>query len=317
MPYLLNRWLNFVAFLVFCLVIVGGATRLTGSGLSITEWRPLTGVLPPLNEMAWFEEFAKYKTIPQYEILNKGMGLAAFKIIYFWEWGHRLLARFTGLALLLPFLFFWLRGHLSRAEALKIFGIGCLIATQGFVGWIMVASGLSNNMIAVAPVKLMLHLTLAAVIFTLLLVRAKKIYRLNFTFSFWQKVFIIALLLQIALGALVAGNNAGMAYNTWPLMDGGFSPPREVLFMRPVWLENFIDSLALVQLNHRLYAYALVVFASWLMWKKAFNRTVYLLLMCQAVIGIATLLLPQWHFTFGLLHQAFAFIVLAAAAVKA
>jgi cytochrome c oxidase assembly protein subunit 15 len=206
---------------------------------------------------------------------------------------------------------------LNRTEALKIFGIGCLIALQGLVGWLMVASGLSNNMIAVAPVKLMLHLTLAAIIFMLLLVRAKKIYKLNFKLSLWQKIFIIALLMQIALGALVAGNGAGMAYNTWPLMDGGFSPPREVLFIRPLWLENFIDSLALVQLNHRLYAYALVALGAWLVWKKHLNSIVFALLLSQVGLGILTLLFPQWHFIMGLLHQAFAFVVLGAAAVKA
>ena len=143
---------------------VGGATRLTGSGLSITEWRPVTGAIPPLTEADWAAEFAKYKDTPQYNILNQGMGLADFKVLYGWEWGHRLLGRIVGLVFFLPLLWFWWRGRLSRRLGLGLACLGILGGLQGAIGWIMVASGLQPGMTAVAPIKLALHLTTASLI---------------------------------------------------------------------------------------------------------------------------------------------------------
>jgi heme a synthase len=297
-----SKWLYLVAALVFTLVIVGGATRLTGSGLSITEWRPVTGILLPFSHEAWMVEFEKYKAIPQYVLVNKGISLAEFKVLFFWEWGHRLLARVTGLALLLPFLYFVFKGSLRGAKAWRVFGIGCLIALQGFIGWIMVASGLTTGMVAVAPIKLMLHLTLAAIIFTLLLREAGEVKLRGF-----EKIVLILLLLQIALGALVAGNNAGLVYNTFPLMNGKFIPDN--LFFNPLWIENFIDNNALVQFNHRLLAYILTGMVLFGAFTGRISKVFAGAVLLQAAIGITTLLLVV-PFSLALLHQAAAFALI-------
>ncbi len=266
---IIRRWLLLVAGLVVLMVLVGGATRLTDSGLSITEWKPVTGTLPPLTEAQWQAEFAKYRAIPQYELINKGMDLAGFKTIFWWEWGHRLLGRIIGAAMLLPWLFFVWRGMLRGALAVKTFGIGLLIGFQGLIGWLMVASGLKPGMVAVAPVKLMTHLGFAFLIFALLLWVAFGLKPRSEGRELVKPLRLSAvvvsglLVLQILLGALVAGNDAGLAYNTWPLMDGGLTPSAEALFARPLWIENFVDNVALVQLNHRLVAYALLAAALW------------------------------------------------------
>ena len=168
-PAAVRRWLYGLAGLVVAMVAVGGATRLTGSGLSITEWRPVTGAIPPLSDAAWLVEFAKYKASPQYALLNQGMSLAEFQFIYWWEWAHRQLGRLIGLMFFLPFLWFWARGALSRRLALTLLAIGALGGLQGAVGWIMVASGLKPGMTAVAPIKLTLHLLLAGAILAALL----------------------------------------------------------------------------------------------------------------------------------------------------
>lgn len=318
---LIRIWLMAVAALVFAMVVVGGATRLTDSGLSITEWKPVTGTLPPLTEAQWAEEFAKYRASPQYEAVNRGMSLSDFRFIYWWEWGHRFLGRLTGAAMLLPWLFFVARGWMSVRLAAGTFAIGLLMALQGFVGWLMVASGLQPGMVAVAPLKLMFHLTLACLIFALLVWTALRLApdrprppapsRIRSGAS----AVLALLFLQIALGALVAGNRAGMRFNDWPLMDGAIVPPLAVLFDRPTVLESFIDSLALVQFNHRIAAYLLVGLAFWHM--LAARGTAYAkgaavlfgLIGAQAIIGIVTLMLvvPLWA---GLLHQGFAVIVL-------
>jgi heme a synthase len=302
---IISRWLYSVAFLVFALVIVGGATRLTGSGLSITEWRPVTGTLPPLNYDAWIVEFERYKAIPQYLLINKGMSLEEFQVIYFWEWGHRLLARITGFALLIPFIYFVVVGKLKSAKAWRVFGIGCLIALQGFVGWIMVASGLKEGMVAVAPLKLMFHLTLAAIIFSLLLREAG-----GHVMTSFQKTIFILLIVQIALGALVAGNGAGKLYNTFPLMDGGLAPPLSSLFIKPFWFENFIDNVALVQLNHRLTAYLLTALVIYGAYKQKISLIFALAVLFQATIGVATLIMVV-PFSLALAHQAAAFLLIA------
>ncbi len=318
----IRLWLLFTALLVALMVLVGGATRLTDSGLSITEWKPVTGALPPLSDAAWAEEFAKYQKIPQYELVNKGMDLAAFKRIFWWEWGHRLLGRVIGAVMLLPFVFFVVTGRLRGALAWKIFGIGLFVGVQGAIGWIMVASGLKPGMTAVAPTRLALHLVCALLIFVMLIMTAlglgKGESKPNPLKRTAYPLFVL-LFLQITLGALVAGNDAGLAYNTWPLMDGGFAPSLEALFARPVWFENFIDNVALVQLNHRLGAYALLAFVLWhAMRAKAFGTPreakqavgMAHLTLAQAAIGIATLLFVV-PLPLALLHQAMALVLLA------
>jgi len=326
-----RAWLYVLALLVVAMVVVGGATRLTGSGLSITEWRPVTGAIPPLTEAAWLLEFEKYRQIDQYQLLNKGMSLADFKFIYWWEWGHRQLGRFLGLAFFVPFLYFAAKGVLRGRLALAVLVLGAMGGLQGAIGWIMVASGLKPGMTAVAPIKLMLHLTLASVILAGLVWVAsglKERARDAAAGAFARPATLLVgfTLVQIALGGLVAGSRAGYTFNTWPLMDGGFAPSLATLFVVTPWIENFVDNVALVQLNHRLVGYALVAFALWhaiTAWRAApasgvarRARAVAGLMVAQGALGVVTLVLvvPLWA---GLAHQALAMVVLVMAAAHA
>lgn len=324
-----RTWLFVMAALVIAMVAVGGATRLTGSGLSITEWKPVTGAIPPLSGQAWAEEFAKYQATPQYKLLNQGMTLSDFQFIYGWEWGHRLLGRLIGLAFFLPLLFFWWRGQLDRRLGLSLLGLGVLGGLQGAVGWIMVASGLQPGMTAVAPIKLALHLTLASAIYAGLVWLAAGIDRrrddiVPARLSRTALVLMGLVLVQIALGGLVAGSKAGLTYNTWPLMDGSLVPTG--LFSGTPWIENFVDNITLVQFNHRLTAYALLGLAVFhavdarhrAPGTGAARRATALagLVAAQAMLGIITLLLvvPLWA---GLAHQIAAMLVLGMASAHA
>lgn len=327
-----RTWLYALAALVVLMVAVGGATRLTGSGLSITEWKPVTGAIPPLTEQAWMAEFEKYRQISQYELVNKGMTLSEFKVIYGWEWGHRQLGRLLGLVFFLPLVWFWTRGIIGRKLALTLLAIGGLGGLQAAVGWIMVASGLEPGMTAVAPIKLTLHLTIASIILACLVWVAAGLkerpdaLREKSIGSHAPRVLAALTLLQIALGGLVAGSKAGLTYNTWPLMDGAFVPPASALFVVRPWIENFVDNVVLVQFNHRMIAYAVVAFALWHAWSlsraaaapQAARRARALagLTVAQMALGIVTLLLavPLWA---GLAHQVFAMAVLAMATAHA
>jgi heme a synthase len=320
-------WLWFVAVLVLLMIVVGGATRLTGSGLSITEWRPLMGAFPPLSEAAWLAEFEKYRAIPQYQLMNKGMSLGEFKFIYWWEWGHRQLGRFIGVAYFVPYLWFVLRGTLRGQLAVWLLFVGALGGFQGAIGWIMVASGLREGMTAVAPVKLALHLTTACVILTCLAWTARALRQGSpgdagmGAMAFRARLIVGLLLLQIALGALVAGSKSGLTYNTWPLMDGALVPPASSLFSATPWIANFVDNPTLVQFNHRVTAYLLLAVAVWHAFASRHSPTkgaVHLALGIglQAGLGIATLLLsvPLWA---GLGHQFLAALLLIAAVIHA
>ena len=346
---LVRIWLFALAALVMAMVAVGGATRLTGSGLSITEWRPVTGAVPPLSEQAWTAEFEKYRQIPQYELVNKGMTLDAFKTIYWWEWSHRQLGRLLGLVFFLPLIAFWVTGAVRGRLALALLGLGALGGLQGAIGWIMVASGLQPGMTAVAPIKLTLHLTTASLILAGLfwivtglgqgVVRASTRRadasslspaltgeRADGVARRGAYLLLALVLLQIALGGLVAGSKAGLTYNTWPLMDGRLVPPLDGLFAVTPWIENFVDNVALVQFNHRLIAYLLVAAALWhamtlhrrAAGTSASRRAWALagLTLSQATLGVVTLLLvvPLWA---GLAHQVVAMLVLAMATVHA
>jgi cytochrome c oxidase assembly protein subunit 15 len=324
-------WLLTIAGLVIAMVAVGGATRLTGSGLSITEWRPVTGALPPLSEADWAAEFAKYRDTPQYAILNQGMGLSAFKVLYGWEWGHRFLGRLLGLAFFLPLVIFWWKGMIRRRLGWGLLALGALGGLQGAIGWIMVASGLQPGMTAVAPLKLALHLTTASLILAMLLwltvgerpgTVAPAPGRLRAT----ALLLPLLVLTQIFLGGLVAGSHAGLVYNTWPDMDGMLLPPAAHLFSVSPWIENFVDNHLLVQFDHRLVAYLLLAVA--LLQALDARRSapgtstarrataVAGLVLAQAGLGIATLLLavPLWA---ALAHQVLAMIVLSMATVHA
>jgi cytochrome c oxidase assembly protein subunit 15 len=321
-------WVFVLAALVVAMVAVGGATRLTGSGLSITEWKPVTGAIPPLTESAWAAEFAKYRRIPQYELVNRGMTLPEFKTIYYWEWGHRQLGRAIGLAFFVPLAWFWLRGTVSGRLALTLLAIGALGGLQAAVGWIMVASGLEPGMTAVAPIKLMLHLVIASVIFAWLVWVGTGLGHARPASSRagggGARLILGLVFVQIALGALVAGSKAGLTYNTWPLMDGALFPSASSLFVVTPWIENFVDNVALVQFNHRLGAYALVAIAVGHAWSlsrrapaSAPARSASALAgatLAQMALGIVTLVLlvPVWA---GLAHQIFAMAVLGIAVV--
>jgi len=326
-----RAWIYTLAALVVLMVAVGGATRLTGSGLSITEWRPVTGAIPPLTEQAWLVEFEKYRQISQYELVNKGMTLSEFKFIYAWEWGHRQLGRLIGLVFFLPLVWFWLRGAIKGRLAATLLGIGALGGLQGAIGWIMVASGLEPGMTAVAPIKLALHLTVASIILACLVwvasgLKDRSALREEPGAGHAPRILLGLVLVQIALGGLVAGSKAGLTYNTWPLMDGALVPPASALFAGQPWIENFVDNVVLVQFNHRLAAYAVVGFALWHAWtmrrkaraSKAASRATAVagLVAAQMVLGIVTLLLvvPLWA---GLAHQVFAMVVLAMTAIHA
>jgi cytochrome c oxidase assembly protein subunit 15 len=326
-----RAWLYTLAALVVLMVAIGGATRLTGSGLSITEWKPVTGAVPPLSDSGWQAEFEKYRGSSQYQNLNRGMELPEFKQIYWWEWSHRQLGRLIGIAFFLPLLVFWWRGALSRGMALALLGTGALGGLQATVGWIMVASGLQPGMVAVAPLKLMLHLLLASLILVLLVWMAaglrgpRPIAPPARTFG-PALAFLILVLVQIALGGLVAGSKAGLTYNTWPLMDGRFLPPADALLSaRPV-IENFVDNPLTVQFQHRMVAYLVVLFALWQAWtlrrrapgsSAARSATgLAAMALAQMGLGIVTLLLvvPLWA---GLAHQLFAMAILVMATVHA
>lgn len=317
-------WLYAVALFVFAMVVVGGATRLTESGLSITEWRPLMGALPPLSEADWHDAFAKYQQIPQYKLLNAGMTLDAFKAIYWWEWAHRLLGRAIGLVFAVPFVFFLATGRLKRGDVAPLAGLFLLGGLQGGIGWWMVASGLSERT-DVAPYRLAVHLTLACVIFALAVAMASaRSGRRREAVGAWARrganALIVLVLAQIFLGALVAGNDAGLVYNTWPLMDGAVLPA-EAFDLTP-WWRNLFENHALVQFLHRLGAYT--VFGVALVHglrlcaggrgeaARVSGFVLVLAVTAQAGLGIATLVM-QVPLALALSHQALAVGVLAVA----
>jgi len=320
-----RAWLYCVLVVLFALVLVGGTTRLTESGLSITEWKPIHGVIPPLNEAEWHEEFEKYRQIPQYQEINKGMSLEEFKVIFWWEWAHRLLARGVGFIFALPMIFFWATGRLEASTKPKVLGLLFLGGLQGALGWWMVASGLAERT-DVSQYRLAAHLTLACIIFAATMVVARGLAPHSSAPAGTQTRrlagwLVIAVLFQIYLGGLVAGLNAGLTYNTWPLMDGSVVPGG--LFVQsPAWV-NFFENPKLVQFVHRLGAYTVLALAIWhaiAAWKADpgsthARRTMVLLglIVVQATIGIITLLLVV-PLDWALVHQGVALIVLGFAA---
>jgi cytochrome c oxidase assembly protein subunit 15 len=323
-----RTWLWLLAGLVFAMVVVGGATRLTDSGLSITEWQPLLGVIPPLSEADWQTAFEKYKAIPEYAIVNAGMSLSEFKLIYWWEWAHRFLGRFIGVAFALPFAAFWLAGKLKPGLAPKLVGVLALGALQGAIGWYMVKSGLADR-IDVSQYRLALHLLTAFSILSLLVWLAldaapprpvQPVARAHWRFALtlFGLVFV-----QSGLGALVAGLKAGLTYNTWPLMDGRLVPAG--LGALSPWYLNVFENVATVQFNHRVAAYVVVALAlghvAALVRARADERLVgsagllALALLAQMGIGIATLIAGV-PLALGLAHQAGAALVVAAATLN-
>jgi heme a synthase len=316
-------WLLSVAALIAMMVLVGGATRLTESGLSIVEWKPVTGALPPLTETQWTQAFEGYKQIPQYRELNTGMSLAEFKTIFWWEWGHRLLGRVIGAAYLLPFLYFLWRGALSselKRRLWLIFGLGAL---QGAVGWWMVASGLSER-VEVSQYRLATHLVLALLIFAAIVWTLRRLTdrpqaaappRLKIT----AMALVALTFVQLYFGALVAGLRAGRVYNTWPDIDGAFIPSAERLLFEQPWWRNLFDNTLTVQFEHRMTAYTLLALAILHALDTLRARTgstvfagawwLVAAIALQATLGILTLL-NQVPIDLALSHQAVAIVVL-------
>ena len=293
------RWLFVCLCLVALMVFVGGVTRLTESGLSIVEWKLISGTFPPMSDEAWHAEFEEYKATPQFQQVNAHFELADFKGIYWLEYIHRLLGRIIGLAVLVPFLYFTARRALPARLWWRCLGIGLLVAAQGTVGWIMVASGL-NDEPRVAPIKLGIHLLMAFTVFCLMLwtrwqVLDKPRGTTSLGFARGVRVVLALVILQIFMGALVAGLRAGLSYNTYPLMDGQFIPDGLHL-MSPWWL-NHLESVLTVQFQHRMGALAVVgAIVALVMsgWKYASLRptlkALLAVILLQFSLGVATLL---------------------------
>ena len=310
----IRRWLYAVAFLVFCMVIVGGATRLTDSGLSITEWRPLLGAIPPLNEADWNAAFEKYKLIPEYQIQNRGMALADFKFIYWWEWAHRFLGRFIGVAFAVPLIYLTVTRRIEPKLWPRLFALFILGGLQGALGWYMVSSGLVDR-IDVSQYRLAAHLSLAALIYAAIIWVGKGVGRNRQppeSFDDWFAVFLVFLiLLQIAAGGFVAGLDAGQGYSTWPKMDGQWIPSG-LLEIAPNW-RNFFENVMTVQFDHRVLAYLVFIATAIHAWR-SFTLPAMVLayaVFSQACLGVLTLLLHV-PLAVALVHQAGALIVLAA-----
>jgi len=316
-PYI-RLWLYVVAGLVFAMVIVGGATRLTDSGLSITEWKPILGAIPPLNDTDWNDAFHKYQAIPEYHLVNKGMSVESFKFIYWWEWSHRFLGRFIGVAFFVPFVFFWATRRIERSAIPRLFGLFVLGGLQGLLGWYMVKSGLVDR-VDVSQYRLAAHLTLAvsiygAIIWTALGFGKSTRHVLDSKTGKVALSIVGLVLLQVAIGGFVAGLKAGLNYNTWPLIADKIIPSG--LGMLSPWWANLFENALTVQFAHRTVAYVLfgVVLVHALRQRSVTAKVLFATVLAQAIFGICTLL---WHvpISLALVHQAGALVVLAAALV--
>ena len=318
----IRAWMMVLFALVVGMIVVGGATRLTDSGLSITEWRPVTGALPPMSEAAWQDEFDKYRQIAQYQLVNKGMSLEDFKFIYWWEWGHRQLGRVVGLVWALGFVGFWLTKRIPTGWTGRMLLLGALGGTQGAIGWWMVSSGVGTELTSVASYRLATHLGLAFVILGFLawymfllgrsepdLMTARRA-REGRLFGLSTGLMHFAFL-QILIGALVAGIDAGRAFPTWPDMNGAFFPPNA--FYVPdggaVW-RAFFENEGLVQFIHRMVGYVILALAIGVWFaarrsarmatKRAFDW-VLVAIFAQMVLGIVTVMhsspwyIAIWH----------------------
>lgn len=320
-------WLLGLFALVACMIIVGGLTRLTDSGLSITEWKPVTGAVPPMSEAVWQDEFAKYKEIPEYQLQNKGMSLAEFKVIYWWEWGHRQLGRLVGLVWAIGFFYFLARRQIPKGWTGRLVFVGALGGLQGAIGWWMVSSGLTGRMLDVASYRLATHLGLAFVILGFLIWFAWQLQRSEMELFQARRnkeqrfVTLTTLLLalafvQILSGALVAGIDAGRGYIDWPLMNGQFLPD-ESFDYAPFW-SNFFENPALVQFNHRMLGYITLAATLYLWYSSRGSAIVATRRACvwvlatvlaQMVLGIVTVLnAAPWQWA--ILHQLGAIIVI-------
>jgi cytochrome c oxidase assembly protein subunit 15 len=312
-------WLLGVALVILAMVTIGGLTRLTGSGLSITEWQPLLGAIPPLNEREWMEAFAKYQRIPQYVLENRGMSLAAFKGIFWWEWIHRFLGRLLGVVFLVPFLWFAAVGAIRRSEAPRFVVLFLLGGLQGLIGWWMVTSGLETR-VSVSQYRLAIHLGAALLLLVAILWIALEYLRGGQSSGMSKRATGFAALVycQMLLGALVAGLHAGLIYNTWPDLNGRVLP-EDAFYLSPLW-KNFFENAGMAQFDHRIGAYIVAGVAVWIYlqgiklsgYAKTSAKAVAIVTAFQVFLGIATLLLmaPEW---LAAAHQVTAALLLCAA----
>tara|TARA_B110000305_G_scaffold117977_1_gene132496 strand:+ start:2390 stop:3529 length:1140 start_codon:yes stop_codon:yes gene_type:complete len=315
-----SRWMKILFILVFLMVLVGGLTRLTDSGLSITEWNVIKGAIPPLSDIAWALEFDKYKNIPEYQLQNKGMSLGDFKVIYWWEWGHRQLGRFVGLVWLIGFVYLNLRKKIPNAWKFRMLFVGLLGGLQGAIGWWMVSSGLVGRMVDVASYRLATHLGLAFIILGTLFWFVMRVERTdvdlmqsrrrsNLQSIRWTSLLLVLSFWQILLGALVAGIDAGRGYIDWPMMNGEFLPS-ESFDYNPLWT-NFFENPALVQFNHRILGYVLMALgiAAWFKSRSIAHRklrigfkAILIMMVAQMVLGIVTVMYAApWYIA--IFHQ--------------
>jgi len=316
----IRAWLMVLFALVVVMIAVGGLTRLTDSGLSITEWKPVTGALPPMSEAAWEEELEKYRQIPEYQLQNKGMSMSEFKRIYWWEWGHRQLGRVIGLVWAVGFAGFLVARKIPVGWSGRLLMLGVLGGAQGAIGWWMVSSGLEGEMLDVASYRLATHLGLAFVIlgfiawYVMLLGREERDL-MQARRAGEAKLFGLATgwlhfaFLQILIGALVAGIDAGRSFTDWPLMAGGLLPPD--MWMSDLGWRNLFENPGLVQFIHRMVGYALLAFGVmvWLKGRRSANRATgaafsaaMIALLAQVVLGIATVLyIAPWQIA--IVHQ--------------
>jgi heme a synthase len=318
-------WLMIGIFMIFIQVFLGGVTRLTGSGLSITDWDPLIGALPPLHQVDWQILFQKYQHFPQYKELNNGMTLSEFKNIFWWEYIHRLWARLMGVVFIVGFIYFLLKKIIDKKLLIQLLILFFLGALQGLLGWIMVASGLSG-LPWVDPLDLSLHLILALILYGYLMFIALQCLRIERVREVSQNmkkftIFLVALIyFQIFYGGLMAGNHAALAFPTWPKLGSEWIP--DSLFdMNPLW-KNFISNDGLIQLIHRSTAYVLVILIFFFWWKfkkinsgKLFQIAVNifpLIVLVQVALGILTLLNSTHSIplVFGVLHQSVGLLLL-------
>jgi cytochrome c oxidase assembly protein subunit 15 len=313
-------WLLTGCFLIFCMVIIGGITRLTGSGLSITEWKPVMGAIPPLNENEWSEAFHKYQQIPQFQKINSSFTLDDFKSIFWWEYIHRLLGRLIGVVFIVPFLIFYFRGMFDNKTIRKVLFLFLLGALQGLIGWLMVKSGLTERT-SVSHIRLAIHLITAFITFGFtfyfaleLLVRTPIVRTNNFR-NFTRPLFFL-ITIQIIYGAFVAGLHAGKIYTTYPLMNGQLFPDG-MFFMNPSF-SNFFNNPVMVQFIHRNLAGMIFISAIILLlrWNKL-NLTqlqkraskIFLFALCiQVTLGILTLITGV-NIPLAVLHQSGAFVL--------
>ena len=322
-------WLFVICGLVSLMILIGGLTRLTDSGLSITEWRPVTGAVPPLSEADWQDEFAKYQQIPEYKLVNKGMSLDAFKTIYWWEWTHRFLGRLIGFVFAIPFFVFLAKGWIARPllwRLIILFGLGGL---QGALGWFMVQSGLADR-VDVSQYRLVAHLGLAFLIFAFAFwLGLSQVWPIGEgkdqnEQGRWARLFVGLVYFQILLGGFVAGTDAGLVYNTWPLMDGRLVP--EGILQLDPWWSNFFENVTTIQFQHRIVAYCVAVAALTLWWRgrrlelpprtRLIGHHLLGFVAAQITLGIITLLAAA-PLTLSALHQTMAIVLFATAVLYA